>query len=80
MLDELKSNKKVVGFKEVTRELNEGNVSLVYLAEDVEEDLKEEVKNLCQDNEVEIFYVESMEVLGKACEIDVNAATAALII
>lgn len=73
------SENKVVGIKQTRKAIKENKAKLVYLAEDVDRHLFEDIKNLCKDNHVEIYYVKTMKELGEACAIDIKAASAALI-
>lgn len=73
------SDNKVVGIKQTRKAIKEDKAELVYLAEDVDPHLFEEIKKLCAENNVEIYYVKTMKELGKACSIDIKAASAALI-
>ena len=38
-----------------------------------------EIEELCQSKSIPITYVDSMQELGEACGIDINAAVAALL-
>lgn len=74
------SKNKVVGIKQTCKAIKEGRAKAVFLAEDADLYLLEEVKELCEKNHLETFYVKTMKKLGKACNIDVKAACAALLI
>jgi large subunit ribosomal protein L7A len=73
------SENKVVGIKQTRKAIRENKAELVYLAEDVDGHLFDEIKKACKENNVEICYVKTMKELGKACAIDIKAASAALI-
>lgn len=80
MLEKIHAYKnKVVGIKQTRKAIKENKAKLVYLAEDVDAHLFKEIKKLCEENNVEIYYVKTMKELGKACAIDIKAASAALI-
>ncbi len=79
MLKELNTNNKIVGAKQVRRAVKEEKVEKVFIAEDVEEKIVADIKKMCQQKSIDIVYVKSMNELGKACGIDVNAAIAALL-
>ena len=79
MLDSLQQNNRVIGIKQTYKALNQDKVKTLYLAEDVEEHLIEKLKETASKKNVEIIYVDSMKKLGKACGIDVSAATAAIL-
>lgn len=79
MLTNLKDTKKVVGIKQARRAINNDEVQAIYIAEDAEPKVVQDIINLCNEKSIEIIYVSSMKELGKACGIDVNAAVAAII-
>jgi len=79
MLANLKHAKKVVGIKQARRAINKDEAQTVYVAEDAEPRLVQDVIDLCKEKSIEIIYVSSMRELGKACGIDVNAAVAAVL-
>lgn len=74
----LKAKDIVIGTKQTLRALEEGNVSEVIVAEDAEKRVVSPVEELAKAKDVPISYVDSMKKLGKACGIDVGAATVAL--
>lgn len=78
MVSRLKSDEKVVGVKQVKRALVSQEVHILYLAKDVDENIREEILDLA-DEGIQVIEPESMVELGEACGIDVNAATAALL-
>ncbi|QQY79420.1 large subunit ribosomal protein L7A [Keratinibaculum paraultunense] len=79
MLDKLNTNNKVVGTKQVKRALSNGDAEIVYVAKDADKRIVEDIIKACEEKEVELVYVSSMKELGKACKIDVSAASAALL-
>ena len=79
MLSKLDTNNKVVGTKQVKRALASGKVETVYIAKDAEKKVVNEIVTICDSNDIDIIYVESMRKLGEACKIDVSAASAALL-
>lgn len=70
---------KVVGTKQTKKALEEGEVSHLFIAKDADFCHIESVIQLAKKSQIPIHYVESMDVLGKACEVKVKTATAALI-
>lgn len=68
-----------VGYKQAIRALNETNVSKVFLADDCDTKISVPVQKLCQEKNVELFYIESMKELGKLCDIEVGASCAAIV-
>lgn len=79
MLSNLEKNEKVVGTKQVRRAILSGNVQVVFIAKDAEEKVVGDLKILCNKKNIEIVYVDTMKELGKACGIDISAASAALL-
>ena len=75
----LGTDKKVVGTKQVKRALAEDQVKQVYIAQDAEKTVVNQIIQICKEQQIQIVYIESMKKLGEACNIDVNAATAALL-
>ncbi|MEN6462316.1 MAG: ribosomal L7Ae/L30e/S12e/Gadd45 family protein [Syntrophomonas sp.] len=79
-LDELKSRNKVIGSKQVKKAVSQGMVRKVFIAADAEPHIIEPLRQLCSQNQVEIIMIETMQVLGQACGIEVGSATVALLI
>ncbi|SBW06895.1 putative ribosomal protein L7Ae-like [uncultured Eubacteriales bacterium] len=79
MLSELKDGAKVVGVKQTQRALAEGNVRLVFLAEDADPRVIDPVEALCREKGVPTQRVPHMKELGSACGIAVGSAVAALL-
>lgn len=77
MMEELKDANKVVGLKQVAKAMSAEIVKALYIAEDADAKAVEKIKELAKQKKIEPTYVESMKKLGKACGIDVGAATAA---
>ncbi|MDL2237147.1 ribosomal L7Ae/L30e/S12e/Gadd45 family protein [Christensenellaceae bacterium OttesenSCG-928-K19] len=80
MLDELKNaQNKVVGLKQLLRELEADNVVCVFVADDAEVHLKEKISTAVPGGHVKIAAVESMDKLGETCGIEVGAACAGIL-
>lgn len=79
MLDELKTQHKVVGIKQLRRSLREGQVARVYIAENADPRLTEPLMEECAQTGVELILIPTMAELGKACGISVGAAAAGLL-
>lgn len=71
--------KKVVGIKQTEKTIKAGKASIVYIAKDAEDKVKNPIEGLCRQNNIEIIYVNTMRELGHMCGIDIGAAAAALI-
>ena len=79
MLSLLKEEKKVVGTKQAERALACDQVKLVYIAKDADNHIINKLTKICRERQVEVVFVDTMQELGKACNIDVNAASVALL-
>ena len=80
MLEDLsKASNRTVGMKQTLKAIQAGKASKVYLARDVDDFIANKIQEECRTYNVDIIMVDSMELLGKACNIDVGAATAAIL-
>ena len=79
MLSKLNDHNKIVGTKQVKRAINSQDIETVYIAKDAENNIRNEIEQICMEKQIQVVYVENMKKLGDACGIDVNAAAAALI-
>lgn len=79
MLSYLKEAKKVVGTKQAKRAILNSEVQKMVIAKDADQRLINEIIQLCAENSIEVIYFDSKKELGKACGIDVSAASAAIL-
>ena len=79
MLLELQSGKKAVGRKQSQRAIQDGKARKLFLAEDADASIRQEMQELCQTRGVEVALVPTMAELGRSCGIQVGAAAAALL-
>lgn len=78
-LKELAKNPKlVVGVKQTTKILGNNQAYVVLVARDAEQHVVRRVIQLATEKGVDIVFVDTMKELGKACNIDVGAATAVI--
>ncbi|NPV54073.1 MAG: 50S ribosomal protein L7Ae-like protein [Firmicutes bacterium] len=78
--DELRAaRRKAVGTKETLKALERGDVKTVFVADDAEEHVVRNIRNLCKTKGVPIVNIDTMTQLGKACGIEVGAAAAAIL-
>ncbi|MEH7546937.1 large subunit ribosomal protein L7A [Neobacillus bataviensis] len=75
----LQARKTVIGTKQAVKVLKEGNVQEILVASDAEPRLTAKVVEEALLMDVPVHYVDSMKKLGKACGIEVGAATVAII-
>ena len=73
------SQKRVVGKKQTLNVIEDGKAKIVYLAEDIDKNIYNEIYQSSKDNNIDLITVESKMKLGRACGIDVSAACAALL-
>lgn len=71
--------KKVIGTKQTIKAIKNGNALEVYIAKDAESKVTKPIVDLCYEKNIKIIYYNSMAELGKACSIDVGAATVCVI-
>lgn len=79
MLPKMKENKIIVGTKQAKKAVANDEAEVVFIAKDAEGHIIDSLIELCQEQDVKIHYVESMKELGKACGIEVRAASAVLL-
>ena len=79
MLTDLKKKPKVVGTKQTLKAIEEQKADVVFVAYDTDGDLKKEIISAANAADITIEYVDSKLKLGRACGIDVSAASAALL-
>ncbi len=79
-LERLKAaRKKTIGSKQTAKAVERGVAQAVYVARDADESVTRDVLIAARARNIEVIFVESMVSLGKACGIDVGAATAAIL-
>lgn len=77
MLENLQHEKKTVGIKQTAKALKHDHAKTLYIAEDADHNLVQQLIDLAKNKNVEVIKIDSMRKLGKACGIDVGAAAAA---
>lgn len=78
-LEALEKAKKVIGVKQVIKSVNKGSAVCVFMASDADEHVVEQLREACNQNNVEMVETVTMAELGKACAIEVGAAAAAAV-
>ncbi len=68
---------KYVGIKQVTKNVKEGNVNVVYFAEDAEPHVTEKLLKICKEKKIKIVHVKTMKELGSMSNIDIGTSCAA---
>ena len=80
MLEMLKqAEKRVVGTKQVLRALNEDRAARVFLGKDADGFIYHRINALCEEKQVPVTVVDSMQELGKLCTVNVRTACAAVL-
>ena len=79
MFLKLDGNKKVVGSKETLQAINSGKAERIYVAKDIDKKIKNSLIDAARNSNINIEIVDSKMKLGRACGIDVAAASAALL-
>ena len=68
-----------IGTKQATKLIEAGQAKEVFVAKDADLRVTSKVIALCKKMGVQVTYVDSMKLLGKACGIEVGAAIAAVV-
>lgn len=79
MLELLKSSNKAIGIKQSLKAVEADNATMVFIAKDADEKITGSLIELCQTKSIEIFYADTMKLLGKACGIEVGASAVCLL-
>lgn len=79
MLDELLTNKKVIGQKQVVRAINDNIVSKVFVAKDADERISKAIIEKCETDGIVLEFSETMQQLGKSAGIDIGATAVAIL-
>ncbi|WP_031517420.1 ribosomal L7Ae/L30e/S12e/Gadd45 family protein [Desulfofalx alkaliphila] len=73
------ARQKTVGAKQTMKAVEKGRAKVVYVAKNAERRVTEPIIKVCQDKAIPIEEVESMQLLGKTCGIEVRCAVASII-
>lgn len=74
------ANHIIIGMKQTLKAVEQGMVKEVFIAKDADPRVTGKLVGICTEKKVPVEYVDSMRMLGKACGIEVGAATAAIMI
>ena len=75
----LQAKKLIIGTKQTVKAIQTMDIAEVIVAEDADRRVINKVMQLSVDKNIPVTKVESMKKLGKACGIEVGAATVAII-
>ncbi|MDH7479791.1 MAG: ribosomal L7Ae/L30e/S12e/Gadd45 family protein [Syntrophomonadaceae bacterium] len=73
------ARRRTVGTRQTLRAVENDQAACVFLARDAEERVIRDLLQMCGTKGIEVQWVETMELLGKACGIQVGAASAAIL-
>lgn len=73
------ANSLTIGAKQTKKAIEQGIATQVFVAEDADPRVTEPIITLCKEKGIAAERVDSMKKLGKACGIEVGAATAAIL-
>lgn len=68
----------IIGIKQTLRAMRSNQISEVYIAEDADRHITDQVVELAKELQIPYKYVPSKKELGIACGIDVGTSTAAV--
>lgn len=69
---------QIVGTKQTIKAIEKGVAKRVFIALDAESRVTAPILEMCREKGIEVVSVDSMKNLGKACNIEVGCAVAAL--
>ncbi|HAS74607.1 MAG TPA: 50S ribosomal protein L7ae-like protein [Clostridiales bacterium UBA8960] len=77
--NELAKHSKIsVGVKQSTKAIQLDKAKILYVAKDADNNVINPIIELATEKAVDVVFVETMKELGRACNIDVGAATAVI--
>lgn len=68
-----------IGAKQAKKAVEQGKAAEVFIAKDADPRITIKIVDLCKALGINVTYVDSMSLLGKACGIEVGAAIAAVV-
>lgn len=76
----LQQGSLVVGTKQTMKALQKHQVSKLFVAADAQKKHVKPLIALAEEQQIPIVFIATMKELGKACDVEVNTATAALLV
>lgn len=73
------ARRKVVGSKQTLKAIDRNQAKVVYVARNAERQVVDPIVQACSGKSVPVIQVENMQLLGKACGIEVGCAAAAVL-
>ncbi|WP_124726392.1 50S ribosomal protein L7ae-like protein [Staphylospora marina] len=68
-----------IGTKQTRKAIEQGKAIEVFVADDADPHVLQPILAMCRERGITVTHVDSMRELGKACGIEVGAATAAVL-
>jgi large subunit ribosomal protein L7A len=68
-----------IGTKQTRKAIEQGKATEVFVADDADPQVVHPIISMCKERGIAVTHVDSMKKLGKACGIEVGAATAAIL-
>ncbi len=78
MISEAEKKNLKIGYKQTMKALCK-KCAKVFIAEDCEDRIKDAVKNAADQTGSDIYYIATMQELGKLCEISLGASCAVIV-
>ncbi len=78
MISEAEKKNLKIGYKQTMKALS-NKCAKVFIAEDCEDRIKDAVKNAADQTGSDIYYIATMQELGKICEISLGASCAVIV-
>ncbi len=78
-LSELSSSPRSAGLSSVLRKLSRGEVTKIFIAQDIDEKLAATIKIALSEKNIPVEYAESSQMLGRACALSRKTAVAAIL-
>lgn len=75
----MSNSKKIVGFKQTIKAIKNGTAVIVYVSKDADNKIVDPIVEASKECGLEVIYFETMNELGRFCEIDVGAAAACML-
>ncbi|MFZ5645247.1 MAG: ribosomal L7Ae/L30e/S12e/Gadd45 family protein [Bacillota bacterium] len=74
-----KARKKTIGSKQTLKAIGQNQAIIVYVAKNAEKHVTDPIIQACAVKSVPVILVETMQVLGRACGIEVGCASTAIL-
>lgn len=74
-----KARKKTIGSKQTLKAVDQNQAKLVFVAKNAEKHIIDPILQACSVKSITVIMVESMQLLGKACGIEVGCASTAIL-